>query len=326
MNKIRLTRLHLILPLAATSIVLASCGSGPSFSIEEDTDSIVIKQGSQNILCYNKSVQKAPAGIDAINDRSGYIHPIFTPTGQIATGDFSEDHPHQHGLFMAWTNTTYREQFVDFWNPKDKVGRVEFAETLKTTTNSDSVSFSVRHNHVAIIKGTEEQVLTETWIVTARETIGEHFLFDVESAQQLVGTAPLILNEYRYGGMALRGSNEWTKIPANPDGTSDFLTDEGKERIEGNHTKVHWVRMSGIIDGEPASITVLNHPSNFRSPQTARIHPKMPYFVFSPMVEGPFSIQPGETYTSLYRYLITSNVPDPDWINEQWQEFVETTN
>jgi len=82
--------------------------------------------------------------------------------------------------------------------------------------------------------------------------------------------------------------------------------------------------MSGIIDGEQTSITVLNHPGNFRSPQTARIHPKMPYFVFSPMVEGPFSIQPGETYTSLYRYLVTANLPDPKWLEEQWQKFAES--
>ncbi len=313
-----------IFALSLATLFLASCSSGPSPSILEDADSITLKQGSQTILRYNKSLQKAPIGIDPINERSGYIHPVFSPTGKIATGDFSEDHPHQHGLFMAWTNTTYRGQFVDFWNPKEKVGRVEFGETIETNESKDSVSFTVKHRHIAIVEGVEEPVLTETWTVAAHQTQGEHFLFDVKSAQQLVGDDPLILNEYRYGGMALRGSNEWTKIPANPDGTCDFLTSEGHERIDANHTKTRWVRMSGIIDGEPTSITVLNHPGNFRSPQTARIHPEMPYFVFSPMVEGPFSIQPGETYTSFYRYLVTANLPDPKWLNEQWQEFAES--
>lgn len=321
MNSKTLSRLIFFLSFSGAGLILASCSDTARLSLEEDTNSITLKQGSQSILRYNKSLQKAPDGIDSMNERSGYIHPIFTPSGHIATGDFSEDHPHQHGLFMAWTNTTYRGQFVDFWNPKEKVGRVEFAETLETQTADEHVSFTVSHKHIATLGGVEEQVLTETWTVTARQSSGDSFLFDVESSQQLVGDDPLVLNEYRYGGMALRGSNEWTAIPANPEGTCDFLTSEGHERIEGNHTKARWVTMSGIIGSESASITVLNHSSNFRSPQTVRIHPKMPYFVFSPMVEGPFSIEPGETYTSRYRYLITSSQPDPDWIEKQWQEY-----
>ena len=300
---------------------IVSCNTAPRLSLDEDDGSIVLKRGSQTILKYNKSLQKAPDGIDPINERSGYIHPVFTPSGKMITGDFSEDHAHQHGLFMAWTNTTYRGQFVDFWNPKEKVGRVEFAETLETQSASDNVSFAVRHKHIAILEGVEEAVLTETWTVTARQTSENHFLFDVESSQRLLGEDPLILNEYRYGGMALRGSNEWTQIPSNPEGTCEFLTSEGQERIEGNHTKARWVAMSGTIEGEPATIAVLDHPSNFRSPQTVRIHPKMPYFVFSPMVEGPFSIQPGETYTSRYRYLVTSGKADPEWIEARWEAF-----
>ncbi len=305
------------------ALLVSSCSQEPRFSLSETTDAIFLKRGSQVILRYNKSLQKAPQGIDPTNERSGYIHPVFTPNGKVATGDFSEDHPHQHGLFMAWTSTSYRGESVDFWNPKQKTGRVEYAETLNTATTQDRVSFSVRHKHIATIQDREFHVLNETWTVTARETAGDHFLFEVESVQQLVGDEPLILNEYRYGGMALRASNQWTKIKANPDGTCAFVTSEGHDRIAGNHTKVRWVSMSGIIDDEPASIAVLNHPSNFRSPQTARLHPKMPYFVFSPVAEGSFSIEPGETYVSRYRYLVTDNEADPDWIENQWQLFVE---
>ena len=126
-----------IIALSLATLFLAACSRGPGPSIQEDEDSITLTQGSQTILRYNKSVQKAPIGIDAINERSGYIHPVFSPTGKVATGDFSEDHPHQHGLFMAWTNTTYRGQFVDFWNPKEKVGRVEFVETLESNEDKD---------------------------------------------------------------------------------------------------------------------------------------------------------------------------------------------
>jgi len=295
--------------------------SEPSLSVEETPKHIQLKSGNKKLLSYNKSLQIAPKGIDPINNRSGYIHPIFTPSGKVASGDFSEDHPHQHGLFMAWTNSRYRGKKIDFWNPKEKSGRVEYAETISLRADSEQAAFSVRHRHIATAFDSEVHVIDETWTVTARQASKRAYIFDVESVQSIVGNDPLTLVEYRYGGMALRASNEWTSTPSNPDGTCDFLTSEGDAREAGNHTKIRWARMSGIIDDQPLSITVLDHPKNFRSPQTARLHPKMPYFVFSPMVEGEFQIEPGQEYVSRYRYLVTDDVADPKWIDQRWKDF-----
>jgi hypothetical protein len=36
----------------------------------------------------------------------------------------------------------------------------------------------------------------------------------------------------------------------------------------------------------------------------------MPYWVFSPVVEGPFFIAPNEQYESRYRYLVHDGSPD----------------
>ncbi len=308
--------------LLATGLLFASCQRGPRLTLEENDDFISAKIGSRTILTYNKSLQQSPEGMDPVYARSGYIHPVFTPSGQIATGDFSVDHAHQHGLFMAWTNTNFKGKFVDFWNQRLKLGRVEHSKVVETKQSQDSVSFTVAHSHIATLEESETLVLNETWKVTVRATPDDYYLFDIESNQNLASKFPLTLNEYRYGGMALRGSNEWTETEDNPTGTCEFLTSNGHARIEGNHTKTRWVTMSGTVEGNPASISVLNHPDNFRSPQTVRIHNKMPYFTFAPMVEGEFSIKPGETYTSRYRYLVTSQKPDANWIDAQWQEYV----
>lgn len=311
----------LSLLLIATPLLLR--GGEPVASVHETDDAIVLKHGKRTILQFNKSVQVAPSGIDPINNRSGYIHPIFTPAGKVASGDFSEDHPHQHGLFMAWTRAVFKGERIDFWNPKEKTGRIEFVKTAKV--DKARASFSTHQRYVATAQNQEIPVIDETWTVTARQASGKAFVFDVESRQRLIGKEPLVHEQYRYGGMALRGSNEWTSIPDNTDGTCDFLTSEGDAREAGNHTKVRWVRMSGEIKGDPASLVVLTHPSNFRSPQAVRLHPKMPYFVFSPMVEDAFTIEPDEDYVSRYRYLVTDDVADPDWINAQWTEFAKAT-
>lgn len=304
------------------AILLLACSfafATPELAVVETDDALILQKGSQTILRYNKSIQRAPAGMDPIYSSSGYIHPVFTPTGQIASGSFSEDHAHQRGIFMAGTNTTFRDEKVDFWNLHKKQGRTEHEKTLSVGTTSNSASFTVSLNHVSTVGGKEIVVLKEIWKVTARSTSGEYFLFDIESRQRLATDDPLIFNEYHYGGMALRGSNLWTPLDSNPKGTCEFLTSDGHSRIEGNHTRPRWVSMNGTVEGTAANITVLCHPNNFRFPQAVRIHPKMPYFTFAPMFDGQFSIQPGETYTSRYRYLITSSKPDPEWIEQHWR-------
>jgi len=304
----------LSLLLFATPFAVAA----PLISVVETDDALLLQKGAQTILRYNKAIQHAPPGVDSIYSSSGYIHPVFTPTGQVATGAFSEDHAHQRGIFVAGTNTTFRGEKVDFWNLHQKLGRTEHAKTLSVGTSNDSASFTVLNNHVATTGNAETVVLHEILTVTAHQTSGESFVFDIESSQSLATEDPLVFNEYHYGGMALRGSNLWTPLESNPDGTCEFLTSEGHDRIEGNHTHPRWVSMNGVVDGTAANITALCHPNNFRSPQAVRIHPKMPYFTFAPMFDGEFSIQPGETYTSRYRYLVTSSKPDVDWIEQQW--------
>jgi len=313
----------LLIALVTLSLPTSEMLAGPSISIKETEEALTILQDSKPILQYNKAVQIAPDGMDPIHNRSGYIHPVFTPSGQVASGDFSEDHAHQRGVFMAGTNTKFRGKKVDFWNLHNKLGRTEHAKTLSTGSSSDSASFTVQINHVATDKGIETVVLHEKWTVTGRQGSATHFVFDIESEQTPATDSPLLFNEYHYGGMALRGSNLWTPLRSNPDGTCEFLTSNGHERIEGNHTRVRWVSMRGVVDGKPASITALCHPSNFRFPQSVRLHPRMPYFTYAPMFDGEFTIEPGDSYQSRYRYLVTSSNPDADWIEKQWGAYTE---
>ncbi len=315
----------LVFLIAFVALLFAASDSlaGPSLSVQETDKAITILQDAKPILRYNKAIQIAPEGMEPIHNRSGYIHPVFTPSGQIASGDFSEDHAHQRGIFMAGTNTTFQGSRVDFWNLHKKLGRTEHAKTLSVGSANDSASFTVLINHVATLDRNETVVLHERWTVTGRPGSSDHFLFDIVSEQTPATGSPLTFNEYHYGGMALRGSNLWTPLESNPNGTCEFLTSNGHQRIEGNHTRVRWVSMRGIVEGEPASITVLCHPSNFRFPQAVRLHPKMPYFTYAPMFDGAFEIKPGETYESRYRYLITSSEPESNWIEQQWRVYAE---
>jgi hypothetical protein len=157
-------------------------------------------------------------------------------------------------------------------------------------------------------------VLEEIWDLHATAAEGA-FVFDLTSQQQCATDKPLVQKQYHYGGMGLRTRMDWNK----PHG--EFLTSDGKTRDNGNHTRPTWVAVTGKIDGEPAGIVIMQHPSNFRFPQPVRLHPEFSYFSFSPMVLGDFEIKPGETYTSRYRYVVFDGDLKKDLIDRLWRDF-----
>ncbi|HNY15340.1 MAG TPA: hypothetical protein PKI12_07350, partial [Bacteroidales bacterium] len=48
-------------------------------------DNIILKKGSSEILNYRKSILYPPAGVDTAYKRSGFIHPMYSPSGNILT-------------------------------------------------------------------------------------------------------------------------------------------------------------------------------------------------------------------------------------------------
>ena len=293
-------------------------------TVTQAGDSIRITLRGKPVLTYIKKEKPVPDGLAQHYRRSGYIHPVYTPTGQEITADFPPDHAHQHALFFAWTKATYDGRKVDFWNQAKKLAGVEFRKVREIKQEEKQVSFSVQHAFTVSSGDQRIDVLKEIWTVTVYETPKDHFLFDIESAQECASDKPLILEKYHYGGMAIRGNSQWVKEKDDHSihpGDLQFLTSEGKDRWEGNHTRPNWVALAGRIDDQDVSMVVFCSPENFRAPQPVRIHPNKPYFCFAPSVQGKFTIKPGEKYISRYRYLVTSEDIEPEVIRRHWNHY-----
>ncbi|MEP3478951.1 MAG: PmoA family protein [Fuerstiella sp.] len=296
-------------------------------SLTETDKTIRITLGERPVLRYIKKTQPAPEGLPKYFRRSGYIHPVYTPTGQELTGDYPADHPHQHALFFAWVKGKFDGKNADFWNQAKGLGRIEFREVLNLSREEQSVSFSVKHAFVMKVDDKWIDVLHEIWVVTVFHTPADYFLFDIVRVQQCASDKPLNLAKYHYGGMAIRGNDQWLKEKEDQSinqGDLRYLTSEGNDRWEGNHTRANWVAFSGKIDGRDVSAAVMCSPKNFRAPQHVRIHPNKPYFCFAPMVEGPFKIAINEDYVSRYRYLVSSKAVDVEMIEHHWGEYAKT--
>ncbi|HET8781401.1 MAG TPA: DUF6807 family protein, partial [Pyrinomonadaceae bacterium] len=160
--------------------------------------------------------------------RGGYLHPVFTPSGRLVTDDYPSDHYHHHGIWFAWTKTEFDGAHPDFWNVGDGTGRVDFEGVDSVWSGPVYAGLKSRQRYVALSGKAPKTALNEEWDVRVYN-VGQggksYYLFDVVATQQCASDSPLILEEYRYGGMGVRGHRSWrdkSKVA--------FLTSEGKTR------------------------------------------------------------------------------------------------
>ena len=303
----------------------------PKQAAKESSTSGVAIRRVRNLLEITVRGQKVftfvaePAGVPSsdikpIFSRGGYIHPVFTPAGQVVTDDYPSDHYHHHGIWFAWTRTEFEGKHPDFWNVGDGTGRVDFVKLGQTWSGPVQAGFTSFQNYVALTGAAPKIALNEEWDVRVYDVGSDehYFVFDIIATQQCATSSPLILEEYRYGGMGVRGHRDWQdKSKVN------FLTSEGKDREHGNATRARWCHIGGTVNGQLAGLAVLEHPSNFRAPTTLRIHPDDPYFNYAPSQLGQFQIEPGKKFVMRYRYVVSDGPPDPKLLDRLWNDYAD---
>ena len=260
-----------------------------------------------------------PPGIDEVYLRGGYLHPVYTPGGIVVTGDYPDSHNHQHGIWSAWTRARFNDRTIDFWNMADRQGKVDFQSLEQTWQGPVFAGFTARLAHIDLLGDQPVVALDERWTITTYQTHQQappYFLIDLESSQRTATKAPLLLQEYTYGGFALRGHPQWDE-PADV----TFLTSEGLDRARGDNTKGRWCAIEGEVNGVRVGFAMLGHPQNFRAPQTFRIHPKHPYMAFAPVKDGPFAIEPGKPYRTRFRIVTFDGPVDRELIDRLWHDY-----
>jgi hypothetical protein len=276
---------------------------------------IKVSVSGKPVLTYHTNTVSPPEGTDKVYARSGFIHPIYSPSGKVLTDDFPVGHAHQHALFSAWTRATFKHEVVDFWNQHGGSGNAKHLDVGEVGGSSfvvDLLQFS-NNNGPAI---------RERWAVEVEDS-SDPFVIDIEIEQECATDEEVYLHPYRYGGFGFRGSSHWNgEDEGHYEGAMKVLTSDGITDIEAsNHTRPRWVAVYGPIDGVDSGLVIMNHPTSFRHPQPVRVHPTMPYFVFSPVVEGSFILKPGMTYNANYRIVAFDGVPNAERIEKWYKEY-----
>jgi hypothetical protein len=322
------------------------------FSIEDvKKKSLLIKNENKPVLQYNYGIMQEKEGETNLFDRSSYIHPVWTPTGKIITGDFSPEHIYQRGIFKAWRKVKFGDIKTEFWS----IGLDSAGQTLKDNKEIEIVNGPVYLKIVVYNKGVFENKTFCKEICTIRiynRQMQSTWMFDLlfreipvdpEHPDALPGEKRTMeLPQIYYGGLSFRGASpEWLRrgVVSNnkeilqkfakdtqwlsPGDSLDILTSGGKTRKTGDGIPARWIDYTGPLGDEWGGLVVFDHPSNQRYPTPLRIHPDLPYFSYAFTKNDPYTITSEAPLNLMYRFVVHNGHPDKNANEKIASDFVD---
>jgi len=285
---------------------------------------LLIHKGDQKLLQYYYKTIYPPKGVDTSYKRSGFIHPLWAPNGQVLTRIQPPDHYHHYGIWNPWTAVEYEGDKIDFWNINSKQGTVRFANFASVQSGNIFAEFEALHEHVVFKKtGGEKVALNEILGVRVYrpQNNGDFFIVDFNILLNTAGDSPFKILEYRYAGLGWRTTEKWDNK------NSMVLTSEGKTRKDADGSKARWCIVQGDIDNDYAGVVMMSYPTNYNYPEPLRIWPENQYdrgdmFAnFCPTKDMDWLILPRQKYVLKYRFLVYNGKVDREKAESAWFYF-----
>jgi Family of unknown function (DUF6807) len=292
---------------------------GSRITIDCDGKRLDIIQGGEKVLRYHHAVMPPPKGVSAKYNRSAFIHPLWSPAGDVLTRIHAKDHYHHMGLWNPWTHTEFEGRKVDFWNLGDGKGTVRFVKFAEKISGSVYGGFRAIQEHVDLsAPGGEKVALIEQFDVRAWNVKEGCWLLDYTTTQRCASDSPLFLPKYRYGGFGFRATGKWNGT------NSNYLTSEGKDRKTGHATRSRWCLVYGAVDSGSAGILFMSHTGNHQHPEPMRIWPseKHVFFNYCPIQKQDWTLEPGNDYVLKYRLCVYNGDMKPKVAERYWRDFV----
>jgi hypothetical protein len=299
----------------------AKSSANPSMDVEDTRKALIVKQNGKPVLQYNYAHTEPPAGIDKAYGRSGFIHPAYSPAGNVLTVIQPKDHYHHYGIWNPWTSIEYDGVHYDLWNLGDKLGTVR-AKAIEAIWQGNVFSgYAADLDHVIFRPEGERKIIDERWSVKAWN-VKDGFLWDFESCLKPSTTLPVLLKAYRYAGFGYRATEEWTKE------NSEMFTSEGHTRQQIDGTTARWIYVTGDTKSGRSGLLFLGHPENYNAPEPLRIWDENAnggrgdvFINFAPTKNKDWELAPGKQYVLRYRVLSYEGEMTQEHAEQLWNDF-----
>jgi hypothetical protein len=285
------------------------------------------------------------------------LYPLRTAKGTVVTRGYPldpragerVDHPHHVGMWFNYGNVNG----FDFWNNSAAI-KTEDAPKMG----------NIRHQAITLAKSGSEQGELEIeadWITGKGQVIlKEHTRFVFRGGPDFRGIDRIttlkaigenvVFNDDKEGVLGMRVARSleapsdkpevFTDAKGNPTTVAKldnagvngiYLTSEGRKGDAAWGTRGRWCSLSGQIDNEPVTITILDYPANpgFPTYWHARgyglfaANPLGQKIFSNGKEEMNFSIAPGQSTTFRYRILISSEISTSQKSEADYKDFSE---
>lgn len=296
-------------------------GTG-TMKVSDTGTALVLKKNGNEILQYNYAVTFPPAGIDLAYQRSGFIHPAYSPSGNVLTAIQPKDHYHHYGIWNPWTRIEYDGKIYDLWNLGDKQGTVRARDIECTYQGDVCAGYKAMLDHYIFTPSGEKVIMDESWNIKAWN-VADGFLWDFESGLHPSTDLPVLIKAYRYAGFGWRATEEWIKE------NSEMFTSEGKTRQGIDGTTARWIYVTGQCGNRGRSgMLFLGHPENYNAPEPLRIWDENAnggrgdaFVNFAPTKNKDWKLMPGEHYKLCYRIFSYDGEMTRERADRLWNDF-----
>ncbi len=312
----------------AILLLLSTETIAQSVNMKKNENGVDFIFGNQVVLTYQTAIAKVPEGVQKAYEKSGFIHPIASPSGQILSRIQPKDHYHHYGIWGPWTRATIGGREVDFWNLADKKGRVDFGKILSMKEAGGAAELNVRQNHIDLTAPEEERLaILEDLRIKVKPQDNGRYSVDYTSKIRTPLKGGILLDDYRYGGgIGFRATEDWG------DANSSILTSEGHDRRTADGTEARWIIVQGKTDANEgkSGILFLSHNTNKSHPEPLRVWPIGQYqglgnvFIeFCPIRHESWALEQNKEYVLKYRMIVFDGELTPEEADAYWKAFVK---
>ncbi len=296
----------------------------PTVSATPDGTIMTLHNGDRPLLSYHYAVKEAPEGQKYEYRRSGFIHPLYSPSGHVLTSIQPEDHYHHYGIWNPWTKVEFEGEKLDFWNIAGGDGTVRFAKFISSTNGSVFGEYKALHEHVVFDEtGPEKIALNELQSVRIYQPKDKsYYIADVTIEYNCPTESAFNIIKHRYAGFGWRATPLW-----NSKDNTNVLSSEGKTRKDIDGSTARWCIVEGELEKDYGGVVMMSYPTNYNHPEPLRIWPldeegKGDMFAnFATTKTTDWHLNPGNTYVLKYRLLVYDGKSAADKAEAAWQYF-----